>query len=114
MTELGSRRKMWLVFFLWIAFETTKLRARGGQVAERASQCLRILLLGATAYPYYTLGLRSAVIGVFGNVLTIGLAAAAFDQLRHVRLAACLLPTAVMFWLMFASLLILDETRWFW
>jgi hypothetical protein len=47
-------------------------------------------------------------------MLTIGLAAAAFDQLRRVRLSACLLPAAVIGWLIFASLLILDETRWFW
>jgi len=105
---------IWLVFFLWIAIETAKLRSVAGQAAEKAALRIRFLLLGAAAYPFYTLGLRSAIIGLFGNMLTIGLAAAAFDQFRRVRFAACLLPAAVIGWLTFASILIMDETRWFW
>lgn len=105
---------VWLILFLWIAAETSNLRALAGQGAERAALRLRILLFGAAAYPFYTLGLRSSVIGLFGNMLTIGLAAAAFEQLRRVRLYACLLPVAVIGWLIFASLLISDETGRFW
>jgi len=105
---------VWLVFFLWIAVESSKLRALGGQAAQNAVLRLRILLFGAASYPFYTLGLRSAAIGLFANILTIGLAAAAFDQLWRVRPTACLLPAAVISWLIFASLLILDEARWFW
>jgi tryptophan-rich sensory protein len=105
---------VWLVFFLWIAVESSKLRSLGGQTAQNAVLRLRVLLYGAAAYPFYTLGLRSAVIGLVGNMLTIGLAAAAFDQLRRARATACLLPAAVIGWLIFASVLILDETRWFW
>jgi len=78
---------VWLVFFLWISIESSELRAIGGQEAERAALRLRILLIGAAAYPFYTLGLRSAVIGVFGNIFTIGLEIATCVQLRHVRLA---------------------------
>lgn len=105
---------VWLVFFLWIAYESSKLRIRGGQAEERAALRLRMLLLGAAAYPFYTLGLRCAVIGLFGNILTIGLAAVALNQLRRIRMSAGLLPTAVIGWLIFASFLILDEASWFW
>jgi tryptophan-rich sensory protein len=105
---------VWLVVFLWIAAETANLRALGGQDAERAARRLRRLLFGAAAYPFYTAGLRSAIIGIFGNLFTIGLAGAAFGQLRRIRLRACLLLAAVIGWLIFASLLILDENRWFW
>jgi tryptophan-rich sensory protein len=105
---------VWLIFFLWIAVESSKLRILGGAAAERAALRLRILLLSSAAYPFYTLGLRSAVIGICGNMLTIGLAAAAFAPLRRVRPSACLLPAAIIGWLLFASLLILDEARWFW
>jgi len=105
---------VWLVFFLWIAIESSNLWTIGGQVAEKAALRLRILLIGAAAYPFYTLGLRSAVIGVVGNIFTIGLAIATCVQLRHVRLAACLLPAAIIGWLVFATFLIMDEMRWFW
>jgi tryptophan-rich sensory protein len=105
---------VWLAFFLWIAIKSWELRALRGQAAEKAVLYLRILLLGAAAYPFYTLGLHSAAIGLFGNVLTIGLAAAAFNRLRLIRFSDCLLPTAVIGWLIFASLLLLDQTRWFW
>jgi len=67
------------------------------------------LLLFCAAYPLYTLGLRSLVMGLIGNAATCLFALWVANQIRRRSLTAAFLVPTVGGWVTFASLLIVEQ-----
>lgn len=103
----------WAIGVVWTALFAAMGAARwaatrGGRAqSRRDARWVAGLILACFAYPYYTLGLRSAEIGLAGAVATMIFVAVIAWRLvpRSPLAAALILPTAA--WCGFASLLLL-------
>lgn len=111
----------WVVGVVWtvlfIALAATKWRVQRqlpAPAAQRAATWVIILLVFCAVYPLYTGGLRWPLVGLLGNVATAAMAA--FVALASVRVEplAALGPLAVVAWVSFASVAIVDQARWLW
>jgi tryptophan-rich sensory protein len=69
------------------------------------------LLLLCLAYPFYTFGLRSNVIGLIGALSIIALGVAFVIQVRGISRLAAGLVSLVIGWVSFASFLIIEQLR---
>lgn len=106
---------VWTVLFCAIAVAKWRINAHlPAPAARRAANGLVFLLLICAAYPIYTGGLRSLEIGLAGNVATFALAAFVLARTLRVEPRSGLAPAAVMAWLGFASLVVVDQARWLW
>jgi hypothetical protein len=109
----------WVIGVVWAALFGSLGIARGVMVADgsgparRAAGADLILLAACAAYPFYTLGLNNAVIGLFGNIITLCLSAWAAVRTWPVRPLAMAAPLAVFSWVAFATLALIDERHIF-
>lgn len=69
------------------------------------------LLLFCAAYPLYTLGLRSLVMGLIGNAATCIFALWVANRIRRNSLTAAFLVSTVGAWVTFASLLVVEQLQ---
>ena len=105
---------VWIGLFAMMGAARWRLISIESAAARRAAAWTTGLLLLCAAYPVYTFGLRSAEIGFVGNLATLGLAVHAARTSARVDRLSALAPAATAGWLIFATLLIADQTRWFW
>jgi translocator protein len=106
---------VWTVLF--VALAATKWRVQNylpEPLARRAATWVIVLLIACAAYPLYTGGLRWPLIGLFGNVATAAMAAFVALASFRVDSLAALGPLAVVAWVSFASVAIVDQARWLW
>jgi len=102
----------WLVGSVWIALFAVLGVARwivlrtGTEHSRSNARIIVLLMLFCLAYPFYTLGLRSLVMGIIGNFLTIGAAGWAAWKIRLTSQIAALLVLSVAAWVSFANVLI--------
>jgi tryptophan-rich sensory protein len=77
----------------------------------RARRLILFLLLFCLAYPFYTMGLKSEVIGLVGNVLTIALSFFVVIRVGRISRLAAGLVSLVSVWVTFASFLVVEQLR---
>jgi tryptophan-rich sensory protein len=78
----------------------------------RARRLILFLLLFCLAYPFYTIGLKSEVLGLVGNLLTIALSILAVIRVSKISRLAAGLVSLVTIWVSFASVLVVEQLRW--
>ena len=88
----------------WLVIEDCEGRTR-------STDWVFFLLLFCAAYPLYTLGLRSLLLGLIGNAATCVLACWVANRVRRRSATATLLISSVAAWVTFASLLIVEQLR---
>jgi hypothetical protein len=79
--------------------------------AARAGRAVVMLIIACAAYPFYTIGLQSEIIGLFGNLATIGLSVWVAARMARVRRVGVIAPLAVIAWVAFATAASIDEAR---
>lgn len=99
---------VWTALFGGIGIARGVMLADGSASGRRAAKAMLILLIACAAYPFYTVGLHDEIIGLFGNALTMCLAAWAAMRLWLVRRVAAIAPLAVLGWVAFASLALIE------
>jgi tryptophan-rich sensory protein len=77
----------------------------------RARRLILVLLLFCLAYPVYTLGLKSEILGLGGNLLIIALSLFVVTRLSSISRLAAGLVSLVMVWVSFASFLVVEQLR---
>lgn len=83
------------------------LAVRDGSAEARIDGWLvTILILACFAYPYYTLGLRDAAIGLVGSLATMGFATIVAGRLHRRAPLAAVLVGATAAWCAFASVVL--------
>ena len=105
---------VWLLLFVLLGIahgRTRHVRSANGEAARRA---VAVLIVACAVYPACTLGLRSATLGTVGNVAIIGLAALVVARTWALDRISAIAPCAVVAWVSFAMLTIVDEERWLW
>jgi mannose/fructose/N-acetylgalactosamine-specific phosphotransferase system component IIC len=105
---------VWTVLFLAMGWARWRLGAASHPAAASARLWLTILIVNCAVYPFYTAGLSSPALGFAGNLLTIALAAYVAILLKRCDRLATLAPVAVVCWVSFATVFILDQQRWLW
>lgn len=83
-----------------------------GERAENVKRWICILLLFCVAYPFYTLGLTSELLGFFGNLATIALTVFVVARAWRFSRTASILLMPIVVWVSFATVIILAELRW--
>ncbi len=74
-----------------------------------ARRLILYLLLFCLSYPLYTLGLKSAVLGLLGNLLTIAFAIYVVIRVRRISPLSAALVSPVIVWVGFASFLVAEQ-----
>jgi tryptophan-rich sensory protein len=87
------------------------LVAGNGERPIKSSNLVFFLLLFCAAYPLFTLGLHSLVIGLIGNVATCAFALWVASLVRRRSSVATFLVSSVAAWVTFATLLIVEQLR---
>jgi len=106
---------VWIIIFAglgaarWLVIENRDRLIKNTRVKN--TNWVFFLLLFCAAYPFYTLGLRSVVMGLIGNAATCVFALWVASQVRRRSLTAALLVSTVAVWVTFASLLIVEQLR---
>lgn len=103
----------WVIGVVWIFLFMAMGAARWLVLdydAPRPSTLVTILILFCAAYPLYTLGLQLWP-GLFGNIATICIAFAVGNRIRRNSKLAAALISLVIFWVTFATLIVLAELR---
>ncbi len=77
----------------------------------RARRLILLLLLFCLAYPFYTMGLKSELIGLVGNLLTIALSLFVAFRVGSISRPAAGLVSLVSVWVSFASVLVVEQLR---
>jgi tryptophan-rich sensory protein len=77
----------------------------------RAQRHILFLLLFCLAYPVYASGLKSEIIGLVGNLLTIVLSLFVVIRVSKISRLAAGLVSLVMVWVSFASFLVVEQLR---
>ncbi len=73
---------------------------------------ITLLLVSCLVYPLYSLAIGSAVGGLLGNLGTMALAGYLVMRLPRWSAPAALAIAPMVFWLLFATAIILRELRW--
>jgi hypothetical protein len=102
---------IWVILFAGLGVVRGVMEANGSPDAHRASKALLVLLFACAAYPFYTLGLRDDLIGLVGNVATLGLSVWAAVRVRSISRAGAVVPLTLAGWLLFASAALIDDGR---
>jgi tryptophan-rich sensory protein len=100
---------VWTALFAGLGVARGLMQADGSAGARRAAWAVLILLIACAAYPFYTIGLHNKVIGLFGNIITIYFAIWAAVQIGRVRRLGAIAPLAVIGWVSFATVALIDE-----
>ncbi len=106
----------WVIGLVW-TFLFAGLGAARWLVIENSDRPIKdtnwvfSLLLFCAAYPLYTLGLRSVVMGLIGNAATCVIALWVASQIRRRSLTATFLVSTVAVWVTFASFLTVEQLR---
>lgn len=103
---------VWTGLFLGLGVTRGVMKSAGSALGERAGRAILILILACAVYPLYTFGLRNDVIGLGGNIATIGLAVWVARRVFPVQQWFVVMPLTVVAWLVFASLALLDQNSW--
>jgi translocator protein len=102
---------VWVILFGLIGAARYLLNA-SGETARSTKNWLVILLLFCLAYPIYTIGFNSELIGFLGNLATIALTVFVLTRtLKFSKLAAFLLVPIIL-WVSFATLIVMAELGW--
>jgi tryptophan-rich sensory protein len=101
---------VWVCLFIFMG-TARWLALAAGDRPFRGAAWIWGLLLFCAAYPIYTLGLKSLIIGFAGNVATAILSVWVALNLRRTSLAAAGLISTVALWVTFAGFLILEQVR---
>ncbi|CAN5407942.1 tryptophan-rich sensory protein [soil metagenome] len=102
---------MWVLLFALIGLSRYLLNASGDFAAGTKVWTVGLLLF-CLAYPIYTIGFQSEIIGLIGNIATIGLTIYVMSRTLKFSRAATFLLAPIVVWVSFASLIILAELRW--
>jgi tryptophan-rich sensory protein len=107
----------WIIGIVWTALFVGLGVTRGvvavdrSVAAARAGRAVVMLIIACAAYPFYTIGLQSEIIGLFGNLATIGLSVWVAARMARVRRVGVIAPLAVIAWVAFATAASIDEAR---
>lgn len=111
----------WFIGLVWtglfVALATAKWRVQvylPEPQASRAAILIVALLIFCAIYPIYTAGLSKPIIGLVGNFATAAMAIWVAVAVFRVEPIAALAPIAVVAWVCFASVAIVDQARWLW
>jgi tryptophan-rich sensory protein len=103
---------VWTGLFAGLGVVRGVMQTDGSPRAPRAAWAVLTLLIACAAYPFYTLGLHNEIIGLFGNIITLCLSIWAAVQVGRVRRLGAIAPLAVIGWLTFATVALIDEAHW--
>lgn len=84
---------------------------RFGAAARNAKWWIVGLLFFCFIYPFYTLGLSNEIIGLIGNIATIGLTVFVISRVWKFSKQSAFLLAPIILWLTFASFIILAELK---
>jgi len=101
---------VWLVLFAAMGAARWLLLTKPINTVH-ARRLVLSLLLFCLAYPFYTMGLKSEVIGLVGNVLTIALSFFVVIRVGRISRLAAGLVSLVSVWVTFASFLVVEQLR---
>ncbi len=101
---------VWLVLFAAMGVARWLLLTKPMDTI-RARRLILVLLLFCLAYPVYTLGLKSEILGLGGNLLIIALSLFVVTRLSSISRLAAGLVSLVMVWVSFASFLVVEQLR---
>ncbi|MGJ3647729.1 tryptophan-rich sensory protein [Sphingomonas sp. GlSt437] len=105
---------IWIVLFAllgvarWLLVLSSRVdveNAIRGRSISQAFASLHILIVMSAAYVFYAILPGSAVAGLIGNAITLGLAVVAVDRAIAVSRVAAVLIAPTVIWLAFATLL---------
>ena len=96
---------VWTVLFALMGAARWRILTSGGEKAVLHSRLVVGLIGFCLIYPFYTMGLRSMVIGLIGNVATAILAVWIIAQIKASSRSAAVLVSPVVGWLAFATFL---------
>lgn len=102
---------VWVILFALIGAARYLLNA-SGEAANGTKNLLVILLLFCLAYPIYTIGFNSELLGLAGNLATIALTIFAMTKTSKFSKTATLLLAPIVLWVSFATLIIAAELKW--
>ena len=107
----------WLVGAVWVFLFALIGISRGvlnkfGEKSKSAKKWLIVLLLFCFAYPIYTLGLSSEIMGLIGNLGVIALTIFIISQTWKLSKLASFLIMPIILWVSFATVIILAELGW--
>lgn len=106
----------WVIGLVWTllfaALGLSRWLILGTRVGQtKGADWIVLLLLLCAAYPFYTLGLRSPVMGLIGNAVTCVFALWVANRVRQRSVTAAWLISSVAAWVAFASVLIVEQLR---
>jgi len=102
---------VWIILFAFIGIARFLLNA-SGEVANNTKKLLVFLLVFCLAYPIYTIGLSSEIIGFFGNLATIALTIFVITRTWQFSKLATTLLVPIVAWVCFATLIVMAEIGW--
>ena len=103
---------VWVILFALIGAARYLLN-EFGEAAAGAKNLLIGLLLFCLAYPIYTIGFTSRLLGLIGNMATIALTIFIITKVFKFSKTAAYLLIPIIIWVGFASLLTLAEMKLF-
>ena len=102
---------VWVILFALIGAARYLLND-SGEAARSTKNWLVVLLLFCLAYPIYTIGFNSELIGFFGNLATIALTIFVLTRTLKFSKFAAFLLVPIIFWVSFATLIVIAELGW--
>lgn len=102
---------VWVILFGLIGAARYLLNA-SGEAAKGTKNWLVILLLFCLAYPIYTIGFNSEILGFAGNLATIALTIFVFTKTFRFSKTAASLLVPIIVWVSFATLIVMAELGW--
>ena len=96
---------VWTVLFALMGAARWRILKSGGKNAAFHARLVVGLIVFCLIYPFYTLGLRSILIGLIGNVATAIFAAWIIAQIKTSSRTAAVFVSPVVAWLSFATFL---------
>lgn len=108
----GIIAAVWSMLFAALAWCRWQALREGSPEGRNAATWITALIVLCAIYPLYTNGLRSAPLGFVGNLLTGAISARAAMIVGKVSRWLVVAPGAVIVWLVYASLLIVDQQCW--
>ena len=103
---------VWIVLFALLGVAHGRVRRRHTPRGDAARVAIATLMTACALYPLYTLGLRSATLGAIGNAATLAVAAVAVARTWSLDRVAAIAPCAIIAWVAFATLTIIDDAGW--
>lgn len=102
---------VWVTLFALIGASWWLLRL-AGEDARGVRNWLVFLILFCFAYPFYTLGLSSEILGLMGNIATFAVTAYIIRRAWAFSATSAFLLVPILGWLIFATVIIFAEVGW--